>query len=636
MRRELTGKSKTLVHIWALIMAIVEIYIIVFGLIETNIHNNIFLAFVTSLIFLAYKPIKSGSNSVKWFDLTLALISILPFAYFVWNYSDILNRAARPVAADVVMMVIAVLCVLECCRRVIGWALPVISLVFIVYSFFGNYLSGIWVHRGYNIFRFTNIMYMTDNGIFGSVTKVAATTVFMFVLFGAYLNKSGAGEVLTQASFSVAGRYAGGPAKVAVISSGLMGMVSGSAASNVVTTGQLTIPLMKKVGYKPHFAAAVEAAASSGGTLTPPILGAAAFIMVEILQVRYGTIVRATILPALLFYIAIFLAVHFEAKKLKLHGSPRSELPVFGEVMGRGFHVLLPLVILIILICINYPIMTAAFISTVTLVVVSCIRSHTRMSFMDFVNGLVEGGLKTLPAAASCACAGIVIGVVNLTGLGLRFSQLAMQLARNSTFWALFGTMIMLIVLGMGLPAVASYVIGAAVAGPTLIGLGIAPLTAHLFIFYFSCISSITPPVALAAYLAAGIADANPLRTAFTACYIGFPVFVVPYMFVQSSALLLEGPFLVVLRVVVTSIIGVLGITFGTIGYFRCRIPILLRVLSFGCGLLLIDPAPITDIIGISGLALVIIVNYFQSKKELRMKVEHEQNDPVSDKTGKS
>ena len=609
------GNSKTLVYFWALAMSLVQIYIIVFGMIETNLHNSIFLAFVVSMVFLVCKPTKACGDDIKWHDIALALLGTVPYIYFIYDYSNILNRSASPTGVDVTMMALALFGVLEACRRTVGLALPIISGVFILYSFFGNYLSSIWVHRGYSIWRFTSIMYMTDNGIFGVTTKAAATTVFMFVLFGAFLDKSKAGEVLTQASFSLVGRFSGGPAKVAVIGSALVGMVSGSPASNVAATGHITIPLMKKMGYKPHFAAAVEAAASSGGTLAPPIMGAAAFVMAEILQVPYGTIARSAILPALLFYVAIFLAVHFEAKRLKLYGSPQDQLPVLKEVMSKGFHVLLPLVLLIIFICMNYPIMYAAFIATVALGVAACMRSYTRMKFRDFMDGLVDGALRSLDAAAACACAGIVIGTINLTGLGLRFSQFTMQIAENSVFLALFGTMIMLIVLGMGLPAVAAYVIGAAVSGPTLIGMGIPPLAAHLFIFYFSILSSITPPVALAAYIAAGIADTSPIKTAFTACYIGLPVFIVPYMFVESPALLLEGPVWVVLRVLTTSMLGVFGLTLGTIGFFKVNIPIVLRVVVFGCGLLLIDPAPLTDVLGMVGMAVVIALNLYQSKK---------------------
>lgn len=615
MKRRLTGNSKTLVYFWTLTMSLVQLYIIIFGMIETNLHNSIFLAFVVSTVILVCKPTQTASDDIKWYDIALALIGTIPFLYFVWDYSEILNRSATPTNTDVLMMAIAILGVLEACRRTVGLALPIISAVFILYSFFGNYLSGIWIHRGYSVWRFTSIMYLTDNGIFGVTTKAAATTVYMFVLFGAFLDKSRAGEILTQSAFSLVGRYSGGPAKVSVIASALLGMVSGSPASNVAATGHITIPLMKKMGYTPHFAAAVEAAASTGGTLAPPIMGAAAFVMAEILQISYSTIARSAILPAVLYYVAIFLAVHFEARRLKLHGSPAEELPVLREVMSKGFHVLMPLVLLIILICLNYPVMYAAFAATVALTIVACIRSYTRMKPRDFLDGLADGARKCLDAAAACACAGIVIGTINLTGLGLRFSQFTMQMAGDSLFLALFGTMVMLIVLGMGLPAVAAYVIGAAVAGPTLVGMGIAPLVAHMFIFYFSILSAITPPVALAAYIAAGIADTSPIRTATAACYIGLPVFIVPYMFVESPALLLEGPLGVVLRVTATSLIGVFGLTLGTIGFFKVKIPVWLRVIAFGSGLLLIDPAPLTDAIGAVGLALVITSNLYRSKK---------------------
>jgi len=614
VKRHLTGKSKTLVYYWALAMTLAQIYII-FAMIQSAIHNSIFLAFMTSLIFLAYKPTKGSSDDIRWYDIALAIAGTVPYLYFVWNFSVIVTRTASPTNVEVAMMVIAVLGLLEVCRRTIGLALPIISVIFLLYCFFGNHLWGIWIHRGFSVSRVTSIMYMTDNGIFGITTRVAATMVFMFILFGAFLNKTKASDVMTQAAFSLVGRFSGGPAKVAVIGSALMALVSGSPASNVAATGHITIPLMKKMGYKPHFAAAVEASASTGGTITPPILGAAGFIMAEILQVPYSRVARSAILCAVLFYIAIFLAVHFETKRLKLDASPQDQLPKLGEVMYKGFHVLLPIGLLITLIFMNYPIMYAAFFSTIALVVVACLRSYTRLKIRDFFDGLADGALKCLEAAAACACAGIVIGAINLTGLGVRFSQLTMQLAGNSLFLALFATMIMLIVLGLGLPAVAAYVIGAAVAGPTLIGLGIPPIAAHLFIFYFTILSAITPPVAIAAFIASSIAETSPLKTSFTACYISLPVFILPFMFVNSPALLMEGPALLILRAIITSIIGVLGLTLGTIGFFKIKIPVWQRMLVFCCGLLLIMPVLMAEVVGTIGVAAVIALNLHESKK---------------------
>lgn len=592
-------------------MSLTQIYIMIFGLLPSTLHINIFLVFVSSLIFLLYKPKKSASNEIPWYDILFALLSTVPYFYYIINYNAILDRGIACNTVDIIMMCIALASVMECARRTVGKAMPIIALVFLLYSFVGKYLPGIWRHRGYSISRLTTILYMTDNGLFGSTSKVAATTVFIFVLFGSFLNKTRAGDTLTQSAFSIAGRYVGGPAKVAVIASALMGMVSGSAASNVVTTGQLTIPLMKKNGYESTFAAAAVAAASSGGTLCPPVLGAAAFIMSELIATPYSVIVRASVLPAFLYFFSIFLSVHFEAKRKKLNRTPREELPVLSKVLRKGGHLVLPLLILIVLICMNYPIINTAFITTIALIILSWLKKETRLMPRDIMEGLIGAARSCLDAAAACTCAGIIIGVINLTGLGLRFSQLAMELGRNSIFFALFFTMIMLIVLGMGLPAVAAYVIGAAVAGPALINMGIPVLAAHLFIFYFSCISSITPPVALAAYLAAGIADAKPMKTGFTACYLGLPVFIVPYLFVTNQALLLEGNLLAILQVVVTSIIGTFAITLSTIGFFKVRIPIALRVVAMLGGLLMLFPSSWTDLVGILIVGLVVGFCFF-------------------------
>jgi len=615
MKRELEGNIKKIIYIYASFFTIVQILILLSNSIDARIKYVIFTGFILSLTFLFYKAKKKMDNKIKIYDLILSCVAIVCTVYYILNYEMILERSIQPTNLDIVFACVTILLIIEACRRTIGIILPIISIIALLYAFFGDNLPGIWGHRQYSISRIVNILYMTDNGIWGSITKVAATTVFAFMLVGVFFNKTSIGNVLTNLITSVTKKFHGGSALVSVISSSLFAMISGSAASNVVTTGQFTIPMMKKEGFKPEFAGAVEAVSSAGGTLTPPILGAAVFVMMEILGVSYNTIVKATIIPAIIYYASTLFMVYFTARKLNIKGE-NNNINV-KEVLKNKWKIFIPIILLVIFILIGIPLIHAALLATLAMIILACIDKKMEISKKDLISGIGETGKSCIPTAMACICSGIIIGVLNLTGLSVRFSEIIISLSGVNVIFALVATMVMLIILGMGLPAVASYIIGVSIAAPVLISIGIPNIVAHLFIFYFSCLSSITPPVALNAFLAAGIAMANPIKTAFIACKLCLPVFAVPYMFVFQPALMLQGSIFKCIIVTITCILGTMAIAAGIVGFLDKKLNMFFRVLIFIVGVLLIDTNYLTDII-----ALIICIGlwsyrYYEGNKKV-------------------
>ncbi|NJC23787.1 TRAP transporter 4TM/12TM fusion protein [Arthrobacter pigmenti] len=631
LKRDLEGTSRSVLYGLSVLMALTQIYLIIFATASPMVHTAIFLAFIVPLVLLSYRPMsRARTRSIPWYDWIAALVSSAPFIYVAINYEDIIRRAIVPTTVDQTMAVIACVAILEISRRAIGFVLPLIALIFLFYTVWGGFLPGILSHRGYELDRITNTLFMTSNGVFGSAAQVAATMVFMFVFFGAFLNATGASRVITQLAFSVAGRYTGGPAKVAVIASGGMGMVSGSASANVATTGQVTIPLMKQVGYRGVFAAAVEAAASTAGTLTPPIMGAAAFIMAEITGIPYAEIVIAGIIPAILFYVTVLMCVHFEASRLGLKGMDKADIPKASTVMKKGIFILSPVIMLAVLIFMYYPVMYAAFYATIALVVIALVHPSIPLSPKGIVNSIANSADMVLQAGAACACAGLVIGVLNLTGLGLRFSSWTLGIAGASVILALIFTMLITIVLGMGLPPVAAYIVAASVAAPALTTLGFPLLASHMFIFYFSCLSSITPPVGITAFIAAGIARARPMRTAFTACFLALPAFVVPFLFIYSPAFLLEGEPLEIVGVSIKALLGFVFISAGVIGFVRKHAFIWERVMFILGGSLVLSSNFIPIAVGV---VLVAVALLFHSRRSGRARAT---DSSVNDKATES
>jgi len=499
--------------------------------------------------------------------------------------------------------------------------LPIVAIVALLYAVSGPYLPGMLAHPGFPISELAPYMYLRTDGIFGVPLGVSASFIFLFVLFGAILNVSGAGQFFIDLALALTGRSRGGPAKAAIVSSALMGSVSGSSVANTVTTGSFTIPLMKSVGYPSHFAGAVEAASSTGGQIMPPVMGAAAFVMAQFLGISYWSIVVAAVIPALLYFFSIFAMVHFRAGREGIEGIPKSELPRVSAVLKKGWHLLLPVVTLIIFLALGYSAIKAVFWSIILLIGISWIgpKEH-RMTPKKILHAFIDGGTSAVEVAAACACSGIIIGVVGITGLGLAFTSFIIGLSHGILFLALILTMIASIILGMGLPTTAKYIILSTLAAPAIHRMGVPMLAAHLFILYYGVIADITPPVALAAYAGAGIARANAMRTGFTALGLALAGFIVPFMFAYNQALLFQASLWRVLLASGTGILGVIALAACVQNYYFARLNLVERVLFGITAFALIKPGLWTDIFGLAVLGGVM---YLQ-----RRKVKTQMNEP--------
>lgn len=581
------------------------------------IQRDVHLVLILILVFLIF-PLRRGGglDRATRLDWLLILLALASGGYVIIYYQDIVNRLGVPTTADLVFGGIMILLVLEATRRATGWVLVVIAGTFLIYNFIGPYIPGMLGHKGYSLSRVISQMYLTTEGIFGVPLGVSANYIFLFIFLTAMLEKLGMGEFLLKLAMALMGRFSGGPAKTAVLASGLMGTISGSAVANVVGTGTFTIPLMIKNGYRPHFAGAVEACASSGGQLMPPIMGAAAFIIAEFLAVPYISVVVAALIPAFLYYLSVLFSVHFEAGRLGLTGLPRGQLPNLWKVLREGGHFLIPLAVLIYFLAVlQYTPIRAGFYAIIAMFVVSFFRRETWLNWRRFQEGAVAAARNTISVALACAAAGLVIGSINLTGVGLKISAIIISLAGGTLWLALLMTAAVALIMGMGLPTTAAYIVTGTMAAPALAKMGILPLAAHLFVFYFAIISAITPPVALAAYAAAGIARDNPMRIGFTACRIGLAAFIVPFMFAYHPTLLARGEFLDVIWTTASASIGVLALAAGTIGYLARPASKIQRVFLLAGSLLCIYPGLFTDLIGIGLIGLGLALNVFRGGK---------------------
>jgi TRAP transporter 4TM/12TM fusion protein len=519
--------------------------------------------------------------------------------YIAIEHEALVRRSGAATPLDLVAGAVALVLVLELARRATGWGLVTVAVLALVYAWAGPWLPGILAHRGYSPRRLIEHLYLSAEGVWGIPLGVSADFVYLFVLFGSLLEASGGGALLIGLASRVASRLRGAPAMTATVASALMGSLSGSAVANVVTTGTFTIPLMKRAGFKPHFAAAIEAAASTGGQIMPPIMGAGAFILATWTGIPYARVALAAVVPAVLYYIALLAAIHFRANRMQL---PRGEA-LTGEPVLQKIHLLLPLVAIVALLAAGRSPMRAAFWAVVSAIAVSWLRRSTRLSWRAARDGIVAGAASTVQVAAACASAGIVVGVASLTGIGLRMSELIVVLSGGHLLPALLLTALGSIVLGMGLPTTAAYVVLAALGAPALVQLGVPLLAAHLFIFYFGCISNVTPPVALAAYAAGGIAGAPPARTAMTAMMLAVAGFIVPFMFVYGPPLLLIGSAPQIASAVTTALVGVIGLAAATIGFARRPLRAWERLAMATAACLLIFPGLVTDVLGLAGVA---------------------------------
>lgn len=608
---------KRVVSVIAVGMTLFQLYTAFFGVFESTMQRSTHLLFALVLALLIYRKNKAKDIRLPWYDAVLLIMALFSFGYLILNSQEISSRLAyvTPLSTlQIVVGVIGIFVLVEAARRMLGRAFAIIIIVFLAYAFLGQYLPGMLQHRGYHLSWIIDHIFFTTEGILGIPLGVSATYIFIFILFGTFLERTGAGEFFIQSSLALMGRYRGGPAKTAVVASGFMGMLSGSAVANVVTTGAFTIPLMKKLGYKPHFAGAVEACASSGGQFTPPIMGAAAFIIAEFSGIPYIKVAAAAIIPALLYYTSIGLQVHFRAIKEGIEGLEKSQLPSFKKEFIKGFHYLVPIITIIYFLVMGYSPLKAGLYAITALLVVTFIRTPNFMKPNEFLPLLDAGARRILEVAIACAAAGIIIGVISLTGVGLRFSSLIIEAASGYTFLALFLTMITALILGMGLPTVAAYIIQAALIVPALVQLGIPLLAAHLFAFYFAIVSAVTPPVALAAYAGAGVAGASPTETAWTAFKLALSAFIVPFMFAYGPALILIGEPVHIVLSTVTAFFGILALSAAVEGWMIRKTRLFERILLFASALTLIKPGITTDIAGFGMLIAVILIQRLTGK----------------------
>lgn len=592
------------------------------------------------LIFLIFPATKSTSrNKVAWYDWIWLLLSISGVAYLFYAYQDIVtSRGGMANHVDIIFSIITVLCVLEGSRRITGWILPILASIFLLYPFIShlNFMPDRLLTRPYDMGDIFGQLFLKTEGLYSTAIGASVTFIFLFILFGAFLARSGMGQLFNDLALALAGHKQGGPAKVAVLSSGFMGSINGSALSNVVSTGAFTIPLMKKVGYHKDFAGAVEASASVGGQILPPIMGASAFIMAETTGVKYGTIALAALLPAVLYYLGVIAQVHFRAGRRDLKGIAKESLPRIKEVIKVRGHMLLPIVFLIFLLMKNVPVGYSAAYTIAFTVVISMLRAETRMSINDILGALEDGARQSLAVMAACAVVGIIIGVVSLTSFGTVMTSAIVTLGAGSLFLTLILTMLASMVLGMGLPSIPAYIITATMAAPALAGFDIPILSAHMFVFYFGIFANITPPVCLAAFAGAGIAGGDPMKTGFQALKLALAGFIVPFMFIYNPTMLMIDPtglavtakefplppIIDIIVVVLTSVTGIIGLSAAVEGYFKGLMnPIMRMLLAIGA-LLLIYPEVITDVIGgfiVVGIAILNIKANKSNKKPVQV-----------------
>ena len=584
-------------------------------------QRPIHLAIMLFLTFMLYPATRKGRDKpITYRDFLIACAAAAAPLYLSWNFVTIVRRGGIIEDFEVWLGVIFCLFIFEACRRTIGMLLAVLAAVFVAYTFAGPWLPGILQHGGFSFNRVVHQMYMSVEGVFGIALGVSATFVYMFILFGAFLNKSGTTKLFANLALAMAGHTPGGPAKVGVIASGLMGTIQGSSAANVAATGMFTIPLMKSIGLRPHFAAAVEAVASTGGMFLPPVMGSSAFIMAEYLGVSYGYVALGAIFPAILYYAAVYLQVHLRAKKEGLQGIPRNRLPALKVVIWQYGHLFLPIVILITMMMLKFTVLFAAFFSIIAVVVLSQLRRHTRMGPRDILEALQLGAINTVSTAIACAVVGFIVGSVALTGLGLIFTQAIVNSAQGLLLPTLLFAAAASLFLSMGLPTTSVYIIAATLIAPALVEIGVTPLTAHLFAYYWGGVSAITPPVALAAYVAAGIAGANIMQTCFTAMRLGVAAYLVPFYFVYQPALVhwSEYPFMEVVVAIVGGLAAIFCMAVVGEQFLNRRVPLYKLLLAAVAIVLAIHPAILTTLLAIAIAVFVLGSEYLeQSDRKL-------------------
>ena len=616
--RTFTGIPNIIMTCILVFFSLLSIYIVFLSPFDTRINRAAFVGMIVFCIYLLYpisQRIEKKVNYIPFYDLILAVLSLVCYGYFVFNCGYVIEVGMRLTPLMIAIGVVGVLLTLEACRRATGVPIVVVASLFIIYGLMNNSLK-----------RVVFDLFYTTEGVIGTPIRACTAFISLFVIFGSFLERTGISDFFINLANSIAGHSVGGPAKVAVISSALCGMVSGSSVGNTVTTGAITIPLMKKNGYRPEFAGAVEAAASTGGQIMPPIMGAAAFLMIEYTNKEYSFIALRACLPALLYFAGIFISVHLEAKKLGLKGIPKSELPKFRDVI-KSWYLVLPLVVLTYLI-IKSTMAKAALIAILVAVALSVVRDM----FLDYngkeiinekkkekllvitqttptliIKSLAAGAKSVISVGIACSVAGIIACIITTTGIGTELVSSIVSLSKGNIFVGMFLTMITCIILGMGVPTTANYVIMATTCAPILIGMNMNAFAAHMFVFYFGIVADITPPVALAAYAGSAIANASPIKTAINATLLAIAAFIVPYIFGLNPAMLfIDTNLFEVISIIITSLVGIFGVSAGIRGYIFRPMNVIERILIIISGLLLIYPGIVTDVIGLVAVAILV------------------------------
>lgn len=619
--RDLSSVYGKIVSIIAISMSVFHLYTAFFGVFQSILQRSAHLAFALLITFAIYRPLKKlNQTKIPWYDIAAMILVVVSYSYFIMNATDISSRMSYVMPLtnwEVAVGVIAGIVLLEATRRVVGNALVIIIVAFLIYGIWGHHLSGILSHREFTLMWIIDHLFYTVSGIFSTPLGVSATFIFLFILFGKFLEVSGAGQFFINLSVAGMGKYRGGPAKTAIVASSILGTISGSAVANTVTTGSFTIPLMKKTGYKSPFAGAVEAVSSTGGQIVPPIMGAAAFIIASYLGVPYIDVVVAAIVPAILYYISLYVQVDLRAKRDNLHGLSKEEIPSLKLVLKQGFLFFIPLLIIIVMLVMGYSPMRAGLFAIASVLIVAAVKVATRLSFRQIITALDLGARASLETAIACAAAGFIIGIISLTGIGLKFSSIIINISGGSLFLTLILTMITSIILGMGLPTVAAYIVQVPLTIPALIELGVEPIAAHLFIFYFAIISAITPPVALAAFAAAGIAGSEPMKTGLTALRLGIAAFIVPFMFVYGPSLLLMGDTGTILIAIISAVVGICGIAAAVEGWLIRNATWYERTMLFIGAIMLIHPNVVIDFLGVILLVGAFLLQKLTFKKTI-------------------
>ena len=615
-----TGIFKQIFYVLCIVITLYHFITAFVGTPVVLKHRSLHVAGMLVLCFVMFPFSKKCDHArVSLYDWFLVLLAAIVPAYVWMDYLGVVERAGRPDTPDFAMATLLVVLTLFAARRATGWALPILSLIFIAYGLWGRYLPGMFAHRGYTWLQLSNHFFANTEGIYGSSVSVCASYIYLFILFGCVMSKSGMGSFFNDMAMALAGHTKGGPAKVSVLASGFLGSINGSAVANVVTTGAFTIPLMKKTGYSREFAGAVESTASVGGQLLPPIMGAAAFIMAENLGVRYSEIIVHAAIPALLYYLGIIIQVHLRATKDGLHGLPKDRLPLAKKVLQEKGHLLLPIFFLLYMLFFSgTTVIFSAFLTIIVTIAVACLRKSTRMSIKDIFDAFAESAQATVSVAIACACVGIIVGVSSKTGFGLTMANTIIALGEQSLLFTLIFSMITCMILGMGLPSIPAYIITAAIAAPALDKLGIPSVAAHMFAFYFAMFANLTPPVALAAFAAAGLSGGDPMKTGLASVKLAIAGFLVPYMFIYSPQLLLiDTPLWEGVRVAAGACLGVFMLAAATEGYLFTRMHAIVRIIALCGALCLVDSGITTDFIGLGVfVALVALQKLLARRRE--------------------